>query len=90
MCSLTEDDRMSRRVIECENVTLSSVKSMCQNVLHLLSTTVEAIDVVLWPYLLEVYILVTLFCPILLIGGFAETLCWVCFNRETLKLTWSH
>ncbi|XP_071959367.1 maestro heat-like repeat-containing protein family member 1 [Antedon mediterranea] len=34
-------------------VSNASLRQMCENVLHLISTTIECMEVVLWPYLLE-------------------------------------
>ncbi|XP_033117617.1 maestro heat-like repeat-containing protein family member 1 isoform X2 [Anneissia japonica] len=36
-----------------EHVSNASLRLMCENVLHLISTTIECMESVLWPYLLE-------------------------------------
>ncbi|XP_037068499.1 maestro heat-like repeat-containing protein family member 1 [Pollicipes pollicipes] len=46
------DDPPTKRPVEAE-VTAESLRAMCENVLHLLSTTVEPMLPLLWPHLLE-------------------------------------
>lgn len=53
MCALQDDEKSTKRPQDGDVVTVASVKSMCQNVLHLMSTTIDVMENVLWPYLLE-------------------------------------
>ncbi|XP_013392835.1 maestro heat-like repeat-containing protein family member 1 isoform X1 [Lingula anatina] len=50
-CSLPDDTKT--RSNDPEYVSNWALRKMCENVLHLITTTIEGIDVVLWPYLLE-------------------------------------
>ncbi|XP_064639982.1 maestro heat-like repeat-containing protein family member 1 isoform X2 [Lineus longissimus] len=51
-CSLPPE-QLAKRPNDPEYVTNDELRMMCQNVLQLVSTTVERMEVVLWPYLLE-------------------------------------
>ncbi|KAI1285282.1 Maestro heat-like repeat-containing protein family member 1 [Halotydeus destructor] len=53
-CATTENTISPRQSLADANaVTDESLKSMCENVMHLLVTTVQDIETVLWPYLFE-------------------------------------
>ncbi|KAJ8303306.1 hypothetical protein KUTeg_019702 [Tegillarca granosa] len=54
-CSLP-DDPPGKRSADPEHVTNKALRMMCDNVLQLLATTVEEMEVVLWPYLLELLV----------------------------------
>lgn len=54
-CALPCGSDTSRRlsIIDAEDATNESLKTMCENVMHLLVTTVENVETVLWPLLFE-------------------------------------
>ncbi|XP_069113199.1 maestro heat-like repeat-containing protein family member 1 isoform X7 [Argopecten irradians] len=54
-CSLPNDPP-GKRSPDPEHVTNKQLKLMCDNVLQLLTTTVEDMEQVLWPYLLELIV----------------------------------
>ncbi|XP_074645058.1 maestro heat-like repeat-containing protein family member 1 [Tubulanus polymorphus] len=51
-CALPADSQ-SRRPTDAEYVSNDALRSMCGNILQLATTTVEKMEAVLWPYLLE-------------------------------------
>ena len=53
MCSLQEEEKGVKSPADADVVTRSSLKAMCENILHLAATTVDIMENVLWPYLLE-------------------------------------
>lgn len=58
-CSITkeEDERFRKATkMDADTVTPLQLRSMCDNILSLLTTTVPAMESVLWPYLLEVIV----------------------------------
>ena len=42
-----------KKVLEPDHVTPQALRSMCESVLHLTVTTIDIMEQVLWPYLLE-------------------------------------
>ncbi|BFZ13379.1 hypothetical protein BsWGS_16418 [Bradybaena similaris] len=54
-CSL-EDDPKGKRSPDPEYVSNQALRSMCDNILTLVTTTIENMEMVLWPYLLELVI----------------------------------
>ncbi|XP_047135268.1 maestro heat-like repeat-containing protein family member 1 isoform X1 [Hydra vulgaris] len=53
MCSLKEEDKIFKRIVESEDATWSSIKLMNENILQLMATTIENMEDILWPYLVE-------------------------------------
>ncbi|CAG5120746.1 unnamed protein product, partial [Candidula unifasciata] len=54
-CAL-EDDPKGKRSPDPEYVSNQALRSMCDNILMLVTTTIENMETVLWPYLLELVI----------------------------------
>ncbi|XP_076448959.1 maestro heat-like repeat-containing protein family member 1 isoform X1 [Babylonia areolata] len=54
-CSLP-DDPPGRRPADPEHVGNQQLRSMCENILHLVTTTIDIMEPVLWPYLLEMVV----------------------------------
>ncbi|CAH1780505.1 unnamed protein product, partial [Owenia fusiformis] len=51
--SALQDDPPGRRPPDPEYVSCEALRSMCDNILNLATTTIEPMEPVLWPYLLE-------------------------------------
>ncbi|KAG1682946.1 Maestro heat-like repeat-containing protein family member 1 [Nymphon striatum] len=58
-CSISPSS--TRRATDLEHVSNETLRSMCESILHLLSTTVENMECILWPALLE-YLVLDEFC----------------------------
>ncbi|KAK6982200.1 maestro heat-like repeat-containing protein family member 1 [Biomphalaria glabrata] len=54
-CSL-EDDPKGKKSPDPEHVSNQSLRSMCDNILQLVTTTIDKMESVLWPYLLELIV----------------------------------
>ncbi|XP_012944683.1 maestro heat-like repeat-containing protein family member 1 isoform X2 [Aplysia californica] len=54
-CSL-EDDSKGKRVADPEHVSNGALRMMCDNILTLVTTTIDKMEIVLWPYLLELVV----------------------------------
>ncbi|KAK7115260.1 maestro heat-like repeat-containing protein family member 1 isoform X1 [Littorina saxatilis] len=54
-CSLP-DDPPGKRPADPEFVSNQQLRSMCDNILHLVTTTIDIMEPVLWPYLLEMVV----------------------------------
>lgn len=53
-CCLPNDSpTMSKRRSDADHVTNENLRNMCENILHLITTTIECMEPVLWPFLLE-------------------------------------
>ncbi|GAB1601977.1 maestro heat-like repeat-containing protein family member 1 isoform X2 [Argonauta hians] len=53
-CCLPNDTpNMVKRRSDMDYVSNESLRSMCDNILHLITTTIECMEPVLWPFLLE-------------------------------------
>ncbi|KAM4689568.1 maestro heat-like repeat-containing protein family member 1 isoform 2-T2 [Discoglossus pictus] len=53
LCCITPDSTFRRQISELEDVTEESVRRISINTLYLISTTVDRMINILWPYLLE-------------------------------------
>ncbi|XP_066933993.1 maestro heat-like repeat-containing protein family member 1 [Clytia hemisphaerica] len=66
MCSLSDDEKPPIKGREGGEVVLpSAVRSMCINILNLMSTTIDVMEDVLWPFLLQ-FLLPVHFTPALM------------------------
>ncbi|XP_071092263.1 maestro heat-like repeat-containing protein family member 1 [Haliotis cracherodii] len=54
-CALP-DDPPGKRPADPEWVSNKALRSMCENILQLVTTTIERMEIVLWPYLLELIV----------------------------------
>ncbi|KAK7500196.1 hypothetical protein BaRGS_00008419, partial [Batillaria attramentaria] len=54
-CSLP-DDPPGKRSADPEYVSNQALRSMCDSILHLITTTIDVMEPVLWPYLLELLV----------------------------------
>ncbi|XP_041376876.1 maestro heat-like repeat-containing protein family member 1 [Gigantopelta aegis] len=54
-CTLP-DDQPGKRSADPEHVTNKELRSMCENILQLITTTIDQMEGVLWPYLLELIV----------------------------------
>lgn len=53
-CCLPDDDPNSnKRRIDPDYTSNNNLRSMCENILHLITTTIECMEPVLWPFLME-------------------------------------
>lgn len=53
-CCLPDDDANSnKRRLDPDYTSNNSLRSMCENILHLITTTIECMEPVLWPFLME-------------------------------------
>lgn len=52
-CAVNVDDEKSRKPSDADSVSLKAIQLMCENILRLITTTIEIMECVLWPYLLE-------------------------------------
>ncbi|XP_072169220.1 maestro heat-like repeat-containing protein family member 1 [Diadema setosum] len=52
-CTLTPDPQTGRRITDPEYVSNEALRAMCENVLHLITTTIASMEEVLWPFMLE-------------------------------------
>ncbi|XP_067055526.1 maestro heat-like repeat-containing protein family member 1 [Acropora muricata] len=51
--SAISDEEKTRRPTDADAISPQELQKMCQNILYLLTTTVDVMEPVLWPYLLE-------------------------------------
>lgn len=51
-CAVSDEEK-SRRPTDLDSITPQALQKMCENILFLLTTTVDVMEQVLWPYLLE-------------------------------------
>ncbi|CAB3989713.1 maestro heat-like repeat-containing family member 1, partial [Paramuricea clavata] len=52
-CAVNVDEEKPKKSSEGDSPSLKSIQSMCENILRLITTTIEKMESVLWPYLLE-------------------------------------
>lgn len=51
-CALSDEEK-TRRPTDADSITPQALQKMCENILFLLTTTVDVMEPVLWPFLLE-------------------------------------
>ncbi|KAK2550462.1 Maestro heat-like repeat-containing protein family member 1 [Acropora cervicornis] len=51
-CAISDEEK-TRRPTDADAISPQELQKMCQNILYLLTTTVDVMEPVLWPYLLE-------------------------------------
>lgn len=51
-CALSDEEK-TRRPTDADAISPQALQKMCENILFLLTTTVDVMETVLWPYLLE-------------------------------------
>ncbi|XP_046843206.1 maestro heat-like repeat-containing protein family member 1 [Xenia sp. Carnegie-2017] len=52
-CAINVEEEKQKKSSESDSVSNKSIQAMCESILRLVTTTIEQMENVLWPYLLE-------------------------------------